>query len=207
MRSIVPNPGLEALDRDAFYGCKFEKIALPGSLKVIEKTSFCRCTRLRTVYLDEDCRVDVRKYVSNPVTIVPGERTMCMDKRIWDLRALAYLVLPNGIARIEDFWFAGAGVRSAVIPRSVREVGKEAFLRCKKLQKVAFAEDGLLERLGERCFQESGLQELRTPQGLREIASGAFAKCKGLKKVALNAGLRVLADDAFAKTRFEGTCL
>ena len=129
---------------------------------------------------------------------------MCVDTRVWDLRMLADLVLPDGLARIGDFWFAAAGVRSAVIPRSVREIGKDAFLRCKKLQRVIFAEDGWLERLGARCFQESGLQELRTPQGLREIASGAFAKCRGLKNVALNAGLHVLAENAFAKTRFEG---
>ena len=145
--------------------------------------------------------------MNNPATIVPGERTLCMDTHVWDLRALASLVLPDGLARIEDFWFADADVRSATIPRSVKEIGKEAFLRCKKLQKVGFVKEGLLERLGERCFQESGLQELRTPQSLREIASGAFAKCKGLKKVDLNAGLRVLAEDAFAKTRFEGMYL
>ena len=207
IRSVVPNPGLESLEGDAFYGSQFKKIHLPGSLRTIGKTSFCCCTRLRTVYVDGDCSVDVRAHVSGSVAILPSRGTMAGAVSVWDLRALADVVLPDGLARVGDFWFAAAGVRRATIPGSVREVGTEAFFRCRKLQRVTFAEDGLLERLGARCFQESALQELRAPVSLREICSGAFARCTGLKRVSLGAGLKVLADDAFAKTKFEGADL
>lgn len=154
--------------------------------------------------MEDGCSADIRKHVNAPVLILPAEKTKIGETHLWDLRALVNLTLPDGLRRVGNFWFEGSGVQSVTIPASVTGIGIEAFFRCKKLKKVIFAENGALETLEQRCFQETGLTELKIPESLRKIQSGAFAKCKSLKKVALNAGMHILADDTFAKTKFEG---
>lgn len=63
---------------------------------------------------------------------------MAGDARVWDLRNLREVVIPEGVEGIGRHWFYYTAVESVTIPASVREIGARAFCRCWKLRKVEF---------------------------------------------------------------------
>lgn len=67
------------------------------------------------------------------VVVLPGRDELAGGKRVWDLRALRVVAIPEGIERIGDGWFAGSDVESAEIPVSVKEIGDSAFCGCRRL--------------------------------------------------------------------------
>ena len=63
---------------------------------------------------------------------------MAGKQRVWDLRSLKQVVIPDGVEKIGSYWFYGTDVEEVTIPASVTEIGTEAFCSCKKLTKVTF---------------------------------------------------------------------
>ena len=78
--------------------------------------------------------------------------------------------IPSGFETIGAGWFAGCGFRKVLVPRTVREIGENAFRGCPRLKSVEFEPGSALET----------------------IKSGAFADCPKLSSVSVPAGeLRV----------------
>ena len=44
------------------------------------------------------------------------------------------VVIPEGIEKIGNHWFWGSGIESVTVPASVREIGPDAFYKCKSLK-------------------------------------------------------------------------
>ena len=72
--------------------------------------------------------------------------------KIWDLRTLRDVVIPDGVERIGNHWFWGSDTESVTIPASVREIGECAFYKCKMLKKIIFTDTSQLEKIGSGCF-------------------------------------------------------
>ena len=69
MRSVHIPDGVEYIGRGCFQCSGVEEVALPGTLMEIGEKAFCSCGSLRVVFLEGRCQVDVRKYVSESVTL------------------------------------------------------------------------------------------------------------------------------------------
>lgn len=63
------------------------------------------------------------------------------------------MTIPDGVERIGNHWFWRAKVESVTIPASVREIGVEAFSRCKRLENVAFEEGSRLKIIRKGAFR------------------------------------------------------
>ena len=100
-------------------------------LEEIGDNAFRNCSNLKAIYVQDGCIVSVREAVKNLVQVLPPKQTVVGDSLLWDLRALGDVVLPEGVQRIGDYWFAKTDIRSVHISASVREIGREAFLECK----------------------------------------------------------------------------
>ena len=68
--------------------------------------------------------------------------------RVWDLRNLKQVVIPEGIERIGNQWFWGSDIESIEIPATAKEIGADAFYNCKNLKSVTFADGSKLEKIG-----------------------------------------------------------
>ena len=67
LRSVeIPN-GVEHIGERCFALSGIEEIALPSSLKEIGEGAFSGCDRLRVVRVEEDCTLDIRRYVNDNV--------------------------------------------------------------------------------------------------------------------------------------------
>lgn len=48
------------------------------------------------------------------------------------------IVVPNNIVDIKDYSFSFSKVKEIVLPRTINEIGEEAFSHCDKLEKITF---------------------------------------------------------------------
>ncbi len=82
--------------------------------------------------------------------------------------------------------FHGIAVTEAVIPASVRVLGKEAFYSCPQLKKVVIAENSALESIPEGAFYScTSLEEIVVSEGsaITSIGKGALYYCTALRSV------------------------
>ena len=137
-----------------FWRTKIEKIALPKMLKEVGKYLFYDCKRLKTVYVEKGCEASLRHAdVPYSAKVGPPPETMLGSARIWDLKELKDIVIPDGVEKIENYWFWGAEVERITISASVKEICTSAFYECGKLSEVVFEEGSKLKVIGEGAFE------------------------------------------------------
>lgn len=123
----------------AFRDAKFEEITLPRSLKSVGFGVFQSCSNLKKIYVEDGCEASISD-LKMPVfvTVGPTITTMVGNTRVWDLKNLRQIIIPEGAEVIGNHWFWGCKVEEVVIPASVREIRTEAFCKCKELNRVIF---------------------------------------------------------------------
>lgn len=91
--------------------------------------------------------------------------------------------------------FSGSKVDEFLAPRSLREIGSEAFARCQNLRRVVLNEG--LEKLGDDItklkvyrerpylgvFEGSGIENVQLPSTLSILEGNTFKACRGLKYI------------------------
>ena len=55
-----------------FRGCGVKEVVLPSTLREMSPDIFRNCTDLKTVWVAEGCKVDVKKFVDNQVNVLKG---------------------------------------------------------------------------------------------------------------------------------------
>ena len=101
------------------------------------------------------------------------------------------LRLPEGLETVGKLWFMYGAVEKLVVSSSVRELGTNAFCRCRQLREIVFEPGSRLESIGNYCFIGCGLRELVLPRSLRAIAEAAFQSCRGLASVRFEEGSQI----------------
>lgn len=77
--------------------------------------------------------------------------------------------LPDTVAELGAFAFAGTGLRRFVAPAGLRIIGEKAFLQCRALECVEL-DDGL-EVIGDSAFEGSGIAALAMPASIQRLGS------------------------------------
>lgn len=75
------------------------------------------------------------------------------------------------VTRIYEKAFHNGFLQTVVIPKSVTEIGDEAFVNCHNLKKVSFERNSQLKSIGKFCFCCSGIRELFLPSNFIEFGS------------------------------------
>jgi hypothetical protein len=111
---------------------------------------------------------------------------------------LEVLTVEEGVEVIGDGAFAYNNLTELVIPDSVRELGKEAFRGCKKLESIALSPN--TKTIPFCCFANlDALSTLNIPEGVTTIEEGAFGVCPKLNVVGLPASIKSIEDYAFER--------
>ena len=78
---------------------------------------------------------------------------MVGDLQLWELQAIKDVVIPQGVEKIGEKWFANSDIESVTIPTSVHEIQAGAFYCCRHLAKVIFKQSGSqLRVIGREAF-------------------------------------------------------
>lgn len=139
LKRVVLNKGLQTLwsenGEGAFEGSGLGEITLPSSIKQIGNRTLSRCRSLRVVYVEDGWNLDFSQIgLSGTVQVGPPPDTMFGAARVWDLRELREVTIPNGIERIGRYWFWDSKIEIVTIPVSVVEIGSYAFGSCCNLR-------------------------------------------------------------------------
>ena len=89
-------------------------------------------------------------------------------------------------------------IKCIVIPGSVEEIGDNAFILMKTLEKVVFTEG--LKKIGKEAFAYCyNLKEVVFPESLEDIGKKAFTECTALERIVISSKKEInVWDEAFA---------
>ena len=104
-------------------------------------------------------------------------------------------VVPDGIRIIGDYAFTGLPIEEVVLPDTIKRIGKNAFFRCKELQKINLPES--LRIISDGAFSFSALQECLIP-AKTYLGEKVFYKCRSLVCVQFSRGAIKIPKSCFA---------
>lgn len=157
----------------------------PTKYKMGSKKLICNyCERkLRTAFVPVVSRGLSYKIIDGDVWIT-GIGT-CTDTE---------LVIPNeingkSVVGIEEFAFKGnENIKSVIMPDTLREIGKSAFLMIPTLKDIIIGEN--LEKMGSNAFSNTNLISVYIPGSIKDLTGiSSFSNCKNLERVVLGEGV------------------
>ena len=197
---------MDRIGRKCFCASGLEEIQIPKTVKTIGAGAFKNCTSLATISMADNCKCCL-SHADVPVSArVVLQQEMVWGKPLKRLRRLKEVIIPDGIARVGNYWFWGSGIERVEIPASVREIGVEAFCDCKNLRKRVFKKfprrkvsipSSLLRIVHARVFYGcASLTTIELPDTLEEIGIDAFRE-SGLESFAAPKSVKRIHQGAF----------
>ena len=102
----------------------------------------------------------------------------------------------TGVTSIPDRYFREIGIKSIILPRSLKSIGDGAFLVCSSLQSITLPES--VTSIGGNAFRGcSSLQSITLSESVTSIGDGAFAYCSSLQSITLPESVTSIGGNAF----------
>ena len=185
LTSVTLPSGVEEIADSAFTGCKnLQKVTISESAEIqsIGVHAFSDCTSLKIITIPSNvgfigdyafygCTSLEKINVNSDNKTFSSEDGVLFDKNKTTI--IFYPYNKNG---------------AYIIPVSVKIIGYQAFLNCKKLTSITIP-DGV-HTISEGAFQGcQKLTEVKLPQSIKTIGSLAFSDCTSLKKINIPDGI------------------
>ncbi len=167
----------------AFRGCQnLKEVTLPKGLTSLG-TVFYECNNLEVVNVPENAKLTY---------IWGGAFATNRKLREFNFKGESQL------KTIGDNVFAGlTELKSFSIPRSVTKIAANAFIGCKKLAKVTFHDEAVIQEIGEGAFADCGITSINIPKNVKKIAREAFLGCQALTKINITKATTDISPEAF----------
>ena len=122
-----------------------------------------------------------------------------IGKKACDSPRLSKIALNEGLEVIEEEALAGTGLKSIVMPSTLKSIGSCAFQHCSYLETVVLNEG--LEEIGYGAFSEcEKLKKVTLPSNIMVLEDMMFSECESLKNVILPDSLKVIKADVFSRS-------
>lgn len=164
LKQIVFTGDVEAIRNSAFIDCEsLQSINIPKSLYYIEAGAFLGCKSLSKITVDKDSEYFTDAN-SNCIIEKSSNKLILGSKDT---------IIPNYVARIENYAFYESDISKVSIPASVKAIGLFAFRSCSKLSSVTI-EDGV-ETIYWGAFKDcTSLKSVTIPESVTTIENLAF---------------------------------
>ncbi|MBO5415241.1 MAG: leucine-rich repeat protein [Clostridia bacterium] len=177
--------GGKRIEKDAFMGCSsLKSISLPDTIESVSTDVFADCKNL-AFNIEGGA-----KYLGNE-----KNKYLCLyELQSKDVTAVTVSSLTKVIC---DGVFSGYEfLEKVVLPEGLTDIGKSAFLNCKKLSEVNIP--STVESIGEGAFNGcASLLEVVLPEGVTTVGDYAFGGCTSLASVSLPESLTEIGNFAF----------
>lgn len=131
--------------------------------------------------------------------VLPSTLTHIHNATFSNCYNLREINFPDSLVFIGDLAFEHCAIEEAVLPDSLKSIGKGAF-HCCRLQRVRLSSSIL--SIPEKAFMSTEIDELIFPVELKEIGDYAFAYLRKNARFKLPAGLERIGKCAFANNTF-----
>ena len=187
---------LVTIGNGAFDGLnQLTELTIPASVERIGSSAFSFCSALQSLTFEADSKLSVI-----------GSSAFNRCERITELR------LPAALYSIGDVAFAGLGITTITIPRSVVSIGSSAFapnLVGGGLQEIIFEPNSVLQTIGSGAFSDTAIAKVTIPSSVTTVGAKAFYRCRSLTEVKFeqNCRLQTIGDQAFAECAWIGNII
>ena len=166
LHKIILPDQLQSIAPHALEETPIDSITIPASVTEFDECVFANCTKLKYAILQ--C----------PLSALPtGTFAGCTSLETFEC--------PNSITTIGYLCFYESGLRSFIIPPSVRSIDSWAFARCQSLEQVSMPSQ--MRSIGGCAFLEcEQLEEVTLPDSLQYFGDGAFMQCMKLRNVSIS---------------------
>lgn len=177
---------------EAFEKSKIAKVTIAGAIN-ISREAFAECLNLTSVViLNQDANIDSVAFCYHradcQLPILQWQVTdlakFCQEKHQYfeiahnelymDGKLITDLVVPDGVAEIQEFAFQNFKLNSVVIPESVTEIGKWAFAEC-PIQNIDLGRN--VQTIGYGAFEKCRFKNIKISKNVQKIGGVAFANC------------------------------
>lgn len=205
--NVVLGENIRSIGENAFYNCpQLQSVSLPESLTSVGISAF------------QGCRALVAVNIPSKLTAIP-------DYCFTYCRALASVRLSDNIKTIGESAFAGTALTAVEIPdgteyigpyafsamndltevhigRGVKTICEYAFSENPLLASVVFAQDSVLDTIGNRCFvNDKLLGGIELPSGMTDIGDRCFYGCTEFSSVTIPDSVTHIGSMAFNATK------
>lgn len=197
---------LEEIGENSFSKCSsLEKIEpFPLSLKIIRKSAFDECKKLKCIEFHPDCELEIIErdafkdslindlFLTSKVRFI--EEGWCNNLNLLfnlkiDQKNKNYFYINDSFLvdqskddKSSSILFARRDIESAIIPSNIKKICKSAFNGCKNLKSLEFQQESsiILEEISEKAFCNcSKLESIPVfPPSIKKIDELAFSGCK-----------------------------
>ena len=155
---------------------------MPSSITEIGKV-FLMCENLETVNVPANAKLKTIK-----------EDAFATNKKLKNFNFQGNC----NLEAIEANAFANAeSLESFNFPKTVTEIGRNAFTGCTSMATATFAEDADIQIIGAGAFADCGLTSISIPKKVKTIEREAFRNCKALNKIDVTEFTTEISPEAF----------
>ena len=146
---IIPN-GVKNIGRGAFSDCSnLASITIPKSVKKIGEFAFDYCNELKNIFyngtIEDWCKIKLDDWspMVNHSNFYVLDNAGDVENNGKKYRLLTQLKLPNTLTSIGKYQFSGFSLKIIEIPKSIKDIGEDAFSYFSDLESVFY--DGTIE--------------------------------------------------------------
>lgn len=188
---VVIKSGVTGVGSGAFTGCTaLKKVSISDTVKKLDLNAFSGCTALEAFAVEDGNEA----YASADGVLFNAGKTLLISCPVG--KTGAYTV-PETVTEIEKSAFAASGVESVSMSDAVNAVGEGAFSNCSKL-KSAVLPKGLKELKKSLFSGCSALEAISIPDSVKTLGEGVFSGCVALKEVKIPGEVTVIPKNAFS---------
>ena len=115
---------------------------------------------------------------------------------------LKTIIIPGTVKKIQANAFAyNSTLETVIMQEGVEEIGEEAFRNCSNLKNVTLPQSLIIMKRYSFLYCDS-LQQVSIPEKVENIELRTFNGCYSLNKVELSEGLKKIGEGAFRDTSF-----
>lgn len=166
------------------------------SIKTIGKGGFLGCKSLDFNVLPKDIRVNDSAFSGCGIKDITVENLNSIEgtEKVF-----------SGCHQLTE---AVIEVRGANIPQDVKEIPKELFSHCSRLEKILFTGmTGKITSIGYGAFDYTALKEFEVPENVTKISNYAFFNTRQLTKIVLPKKLARIGRQAFSESGLKSITL
>ena len=189
----IPN-SVESIGKNAFAWCSnLTSITILEGVRFIDEGAFQSCTSLTEIEVDEGNT----EYKSENGVLLSKDGTQLILYPI--NKAETSYIIPEGVKEIGKNAFAWCSkLESVTITDSVTFIDEEAFANCKLLTSVTISEG--VTSIGDYAFNNcSNLTNIVIPSSVTSIGGYAFCACSSLTNIAIPDSVGTIDNGAFER--------
>ncbi|KAH0791370.1 leucine-rich repeat protein [Histomonas meleagridis] len=186
LKDVTLGNKIQSINQYAFSNTAITNITIPNSTITIGKYSFISCLSLEDVVIGENIEKIEESAFSHcsklkSVTI-KSVKLYTIEKSAFSVcPSLATVTLDDRLSSIGETTFSKSGLKSIIIPSSLKTIPTKAFEYCTSLESVIL-NDGLKEIKDEAFTHCESLMEITIPKTVTSIGINPFTFCNSLQK-------------------------